>query len=218
MRLLKNPIYVCEVLGTALRLFAVLGYATFKPKYIESEYKKSASAANLFTGNLPMSLHKFTMVVIFIRCRRNDSYCGGNILRWNIHSDVQAKAKNTDLFYHDRRNTWRIRNIHGSIFRMPKLAIRRLSNSFKVQAIIFGIILINHGDVADSKCRPRATVTVRVSSRHSNQCVALILRPIIFHHASLAAKRIQTMASISMAQLYRIGIFFKILIILVLPL
>ncbi|CAG2181249.1 unnamed protein product, partial [Oppiella nova] len=48
--LVKNPIYVCYVLGTTARLFAVLGYITFKSKYIESEYKTSASTANLFSG------------------------------------------------------------------------------------------------------------------------------------------------------------------------
>ncbi|CAG2177936.1 unnamed protein product, partial [Oppiella nova] len=50
IRLLKNPIYVCYVLGTTLRLFGVLGYMTFKPKYMESQFKKSASTANLFSG------------------------------------------------------------------------------------------------------------------------------------------------------------------------
>ena len=49
-RLVKNPIYVCYIIGTNVRLFAVLGYWTFKSKYIESEYKKSASTANLFSG------------------------------------------------------------------------------------------------------------------------------------------------------------------------
>ncbi|CAG2109750.1 unnamed protein product, partial [Medioppia subpectinata] len=49
-RLLKNPIYICYTLGTTTRLFAVLGYLTFKSKYIESEYKTSASTANLFSG------------------------------------------------------------------------------------------------------------------------------------------------------------------------
>lgn len=50
IRLAKNPLYICYVIGTNLRLFAVLGYMTFTPKYIEADYKKSASAANLFTG------------------------------------------------------------------------------------------------------------------------------------------------------------------------
>ncbi|CAG2104452.1 unnamed protein product [Medioppia subpectinata] len=50
MRLLKNPIFVCFVLGTTLRLFGVLGYMTFKPKYMESQYKQSASSANMLSG------------------------------------------------------------------------------------------------------------------------------------------------------------------------
>ncbi|XP_054164681.1 solute carrier organic anion transporter family member 74D-like [Oppia nitens] len=49
-RLLTNPIYMCVVISTFLRLFGVVGYMAFKPKYLESQYHKSASAANLITG------------------------------------------------------------------------------------------------------------------------------------------------------------------------
>lgn len=58
MRLAKNPIYICYVLGTNFRLLGILGYMTFKAKYIESMYRQSASAANLLTGAvgvLPMA-------------------------------------------------------------------------------------------------------------------------------------------------------------------
>ncbi|CAG2103692.1 unnamed protein product [Medioppia subpectinata] len=55
-RLAKDPIFVCFVLGTTLRLFGVLGYMTFKPKYMESQYKKSASTANLFSGIIPAAI------------------------------------------------------------------------------------------------------------------------------------------------------------------
>ncbi|XP_054164679.1 solute carrier organic anion transporter family member 2A1-like [Oppia nitens] len=48
--LLINPIYLCYVLGTCARLFGVLGYITFKSKYLESQYKKSASTANFVSG------------------------------------------------------------------------------------------------------------------------------------------------------------------------
>ncbi|CAG2100161.1 unnamed protein product [Medioppia subpectinata] len=50
LRLVKNPIYMCYVFGTTFRVFGVMGYYTFKPKFLESQYKKSASTANLFSG------------------------------------------------------------------------------------------------------------------------------------------------------------------------
>ncbi|CAG2105079.1 unnamed protein product, partial [Medioppia subpectinata] len=50
MRLANNPIYVFILIGTTIRLLGVLGYMTFKPKYIEAQYRKSASTANLFSG------------------------------------------------------------------------------------------------------------------------------------------------------------------------
>ncbi|CAG2176057.1 unnamed protein product [Oppiella nova] len=50
LRLAKNPIYVSYTLGSIFHWFAVLGFYTFKPKYLESQYKKSASTANLLSG------------------------------------------------------------------------------------------------------------------------------------------------------------------------
>ena len=50
LKLAKNPIYMCYVVGTNIRLFAVIGYLSFQSKYIETEYKNTASFANLITG------------------------------------------------------------------------------------------------------------------------------------------------------------------------
>ncbi|XP_054166759.1 solute carrier organic anion transporter family member 74D-like [Oppia nitens] len=49
-RLLTNPIYVFHVLAIIFKLFGYLGYYIFKPKYIESQFRKSASDANFWTG------------------------------------------------------------------------------------------------------------------------------------------------------------------------
>ncbi|CAG2109912.1 unnamed protein product, partial [Medioppia subpectinata] len=65
-RLLKNPIFVCYTIGTASRMFAMSGYMTFKAKYIESEYKTSASKANLFSGVIPIATGIF-LGGVFIR-------------------------------------------------------------------------------------------------------------------------------------------------------
>ncbi|XP_054163348.1 solute carrier organic anion transporter family member 74D-like [Oppia nitens] len=49
-RLMSNPILICYTCGTTVNMFALFGYITFLGKYIESEYKRSASVANLFSG------------------------------------------------------------------------------------------------------------------------------------------------------------------------
>ncbi|XP_054164680.1 solute carrier organic anion transporter family member 74D-like [Oppia nitens] len=51
-RMLTNPIFMLVLIGDGLRLFAINGYNTFKGKYIETMYKKSASMANLITGSI----------------------------------------------------------------------------------------------------------------------------------------------------------------------
>ncbi|XP_054164677.1 solute carrier organic anion transporter family member 74D-like, partial [Oppia nitens] len=50
LRLMKNPIFLCVTIGGGIRIFGVAGFGTFKGKYIESMYKKSASMANLVSG------------------------------------------------------------------------------------------------------------------------------------------------------------------------
>ncbi|XP_054164676.1 solute carrier organic anion transporter family member 74D-like [Oppia nitens] len=50
MLLLKNPIYMCYLIGSMCQMFGFFGYSTFKGKYIESQYKKSASTANFISG------------------------------------------------------------------------------------------------------------------------------------------------------------------------
>jgi hypothetical protein len=47
---MTNPIFVFHMFGVAVRLIGYLGYYIFKPKYIESQFRKSASDANFWTG------------------------------------------------------------------------------------------------------------------------------------------------------------------------
>jgi organic anion transporter 5A len=48
--LATNPIFVLHVLGITFKLIGYLGYYILKPKYIESQFRKSASDANYWTG------------------------------------------------------------------------------------------------------------------------------------------------------------------------
>ncbi|XP_054164675.1 solute carrier organic anion transporter family member 74D-like, partial [Oppia nitens] len=49
-KLFTNPIFMCYTFGSIFQMFGWAGYWNFKGKYIESQYRKSASTANLFTG------------------------------------------------------------------------------------------------------------------------------------------------------------------------
>lgn len=51
MKLLKNPILVCLTIGATLQINSYLGYFVFMPKYMESQYRQSASSASLFSGS-----------------------------------------------------------------------------------------------------------------------------------------------------------------------
>ena len=50
VRVMKNPIFVFTVFGMCFRLLGYLGYYLFKPKYIEAQFRMSASKANFWTG------------------------------------------------------------------------------------------------------------------------------------------------------------------------
>lgn len=48
--ILKNPIVVCQMMGNTFRGIGLLGYFVFQPKYIESQFRQSASRAGLVSG------------------------------------------------------------------------------------------------------------------------------------------------------------------------
>ncbi|XP_054713441.1 solute carrier organic anion transporter family member 74D-like [Uloborus diversus] len=49
-RLVKNPILVCHVISVTFQVNGFAGYFVFMPKFMEAQYKKSASDASLFSG------------------------------------------------------------------------------------------------------------------------------------------------------------------------
>ncbi|CAG2168850.1 unnamed protein product [Oppiella nova] len=50
-RLFKNPILIFHALAGIFRVFGYFGYYIFKPKYMEMQYRQSASGASFFTGS-----------------------------------------------------------------------------------------------------------------------------------------------------------------------
>ncbi|XP_076068296.1 solute carrier organic anion transporter family member 74D-like isoform X2 [Oratosquilla oratoria] len=50
MRLFTNKIWMGNLFNTVVFLLAIAGYWNFKPKYLESQFRKSASEANFYTG------------------------------------------------------------------------------------------------------------------------------------------------------------------------
>ncbi|XP_067138878.1 solute carrier organic anion transporter family member 74D-like isoform X2 [Centruroides vittatus] len=51
MKLIKNKILVCVIIAATLQINGHLGYFVFMPKYMESQYRQSASSASLFSGS-----------------------------------------------------------------------------------------------------------------------------------------------------------------------
>ena len=49
-RILTNPLFMFNLFGMCLRILGYLGYYLFKPKYMEAQFRMSASTANLWTG------------------------------------------------------------------------------------------------------------------------------------------------------------------------
>ncbi|XP_067138889.1 solute carrier organic anion transporter family member 74D-like [Centruroides vittatus] len=52
--LAKNPIYMFILIAAILHINGVAGYFVFMPKYIETQFRKSSSKANFFTGSVPV--------------------------------------------------------------------------------------------------------------------------------------------------------------------
>lgn len=51
-RLLKNRVFMYNTFSTTLAMLGILGFWIFMPKYIETQFRKTASEANLITGRV----------------------------------------------------------------------------------------------------------------------------------------------------------------------
>lgn len=50
LRFSKNSLLICHICGGVFRIIGYLGYYIVKPKYMELQYRQSASSASFFTG------------------------------------------------------------------------------------------------------------------------------------------------------------------------
>ncbi|GFT65172.1 solute carrier organic anion transporter family member 4C1 [Nephila pilipes] len=62
-RLSKNPILICHYLGGVLRLNGIVGYYVLLPKYMEMQFRQSASKASLYSG--PAGLVGMQLGILF---------------------------------------------------------------------------------------------------------------------------------------------------------
>ncbi|XP_042908479.1 solute carrier organic anion transporter family member 74D isoform X2 [Parasteatoda tepidariorum] len=53
-KLLKNPILFFHTLSITFQINGLFGYFVFMPRYMESQYRKSAAAANFFSGSVTL--------------------------------------------------------------------------------------------------------------------------------------------------------------------
>lgn len=49
-QLMKNVTYMCLVLGFSFRMYTIVAYYIFVPKYMEAQFYMTASQANTFSG------------------------------------------------------------------------------------------------------------------------------------------------------------------------
>ncbi|XP_054164674.1 solute carrier organic anion transporter family member 74D-like [Oppia nitens] len=54
LKIFTNPIFMCYIFGTIFQMFGWMGYWTFSSKYVESQYRTSASTANLLSGMISL--------------------------------------------------------------------------------------------------------------------------------------------------------------------
>ncbi|GBO06013.1 Solute carrier organic anion transporter family member 1C1 [Araneus ventricosus] len=53
-KLIKNPILMFHTLGIIFQINGLFGYFVYMPKYMESQYRKTASSASFFSGTVTM--------------------------------------------------------------------------------------------------------------------------------------------------------------------
>ncbi|XP_022244931.1 solute carrier organic anion transporter family member 4C1-like [Limulus polyphemus] len=59
LRLFKNPMLMCHTLGSNFRFIAMFGFYISMPRYVESQFRQSASSASFYSGTISI----FTMLI-----------------------------------------------------------------------------------------------------------------------------------------------------------
>ena len=86
-RLIVNPILMFHAFGGVFRIFGYAGYFIFKPKYMEMQYRQSASGANFFTGKFNNLFYNVSFIYQMIRYNK----CWNNGNRDNDWRTVYKK-------------------------------------------------------------------------------------------------------------------------------
>lgn len=70
--IVKNPIIFCQMLGDTFRGFGILGFFVFQTRYLENEFRQSASTASFISGTTGFLAKMFGVVFggLFITCLR----------------------------------------------------------------------------------------------------------------------------------------------------
>ncbi|XP_076338808.1 solute carrier organic anion transporter family member 74D-like [Tachypleus tridentatus] len=83
LRLIKNPILIFHTLGSNFRCIAMLGFYVSMPRYVESQFRQSASSASFYSGTMSI----FTMLIgilgggaVIRKCKPRPKYLTGYML------------------------------------------------------------------------------------------------------------------------------------------
>lgn len=70
--IVKNPIIFCQMIGDTFRGFGILGFFVFQTRYLENEFRQSASTASFISGTTGFLAKMFGVVFggLFITCLR----------------------------------------------------------------------------------------------------------------------------------------------------
>ena len=98
-RLLKNAIVVCHLFAVVLHVIANVGFFTFTPKYIESQFRRTPAESSLGTGECVTACASACVLAFLQKCYLlcfrcfvcvSPSYWDGS--RWMVHQTIQASG------------------------------------------------------------------------------------------------------------------------------
>ena len=59
-RIICNPVLVCCIIASCFN-FYLMGFSTFTPKYLETQFGMTAAQASMLTGTLEAGISEFVM-------------------------------------------------------------------------------------------------------------------------------------------------------------
>lgn len=127
-RLVKNKVLVLNSVSGTFYMFGMMGYWTFMPKYLESQFQQSASEANFITGSVGLMCTGLgTLCSGFVISRYKPS--PSSLALWNViveSIDVIGHASYAflgcpaeNLFGHWEQNEWSMQDTCNEICSCP---------------------------------------------------------------------------------------------------